>query len=802
MRAFASLFRRARPAPALRVKSGDAFARRAEELGVTAREGEIVRLLLEGQDGKAIAERLFISEHTVKNHLHHIYRKLGLRNRIQLARCFQSALEEPGRGPEVRPVLIRRAVLPLLALVLVLAAVLISWRTWGTRPRPAAFPPTPALAVLDFENLSADPELGKWVTGLPLLLATDFGQSKRLRTVGDDAVYGALKKFDLTGRRRYSREELRRLAKEMKADYLISGTVLAAAGRIVVTAYLQDARTGITIRTEMLDCQDEKDLMQKADGLAKSIRSGLARNAAQAVDDIDLDIEVLTTTSALAYKYYAEGWRYHRTGDFEQALLMLGKAVEIDPEFAMAYRMMAVNARDLRYIDREAEYLRRAFDLTARLPEDCRERHLIRADYYAKLEPTWELAVAEFKKVLENHPYDLVANNGLAVLCYETEDFAAAVKYADVPVRQGTSDPFPHHTKAAALRALGRSREAVRALNAYLADCPANRLIYQTLVAILLESGDLAGAAAILDKAAAIFPDPSWSNWKGVLLFLTRGPDAAREEFRRLFLMEEASWHLRARLRLILLAAAEGRYAEAEKECREGVGLAESIHEFMWSKDIRSLLGQTLLDQGKAEAALAEFRAAVVGADSDAARTRARLVGLGEACARTGDLAGLDDVRRRFQELVGPGAPKRLVRDHDLFTGIVEFERGRFAESVAALERAAAALPPTFPAAAYEPIVLYYLGLAREKAGDAAGAVSAFETISGQTGLRFFFGDIYPLAVLGRARAEQMLGRWGDAIAGYRFFLELWKNADPGRPEVEEARTRLATLTGPSASRR
>ena len=803
MWAFVSRFRRNRPDAALHVKSGDAFAACAEKLGITPREAEIVRLILEGKDSKRITEELFISDHTVKNHLHHVYQKLGIRNRVQLVRCFQSALEDPGRVAESRPALLRRAAFPAAALLLVLAAALVAWKPWGLRPRPAAFPPTPALAVLDFENLSTDPELGKWVTGLPLLLSTDLGQSKRIRTISDDVVYGALKKFELTDRRRFSREELRRLAREMKADYLISGTVLAAGGRIVVTAVLQDARTGTAIRTEKLDCQDEKDLMQQADGLAKTIRAGLTRTAALALDDIDLDIEVLTTSSALAYKYYAEGCRYHRTGDYEQSLLMLNKAVEIDPEFAMAYRMMAVDARNLRYIDREAEYMRKAFDLTERLPEDCRERHLIRADYYAVSEATWELAIAEFKKVLESHHYDLVANNTLGILCYETEDFESAVRYADVPVRQGTSNPFPHHTKAVALRALGRAAEAERVLNAYLKDYPANRLIYQTLVATLLDEGDLAGAEAALDKAVSVFPDPSWSNWKGVWLFYTQGPAAAREEFRKLFLMDEAAWHLRARLRLILLALAEGRYAEAEKECREGVDLAESIHEFMWSKDIRAMLGQVLLEQGKIEDALAELRAAAAaGADSDPSRTRARLMGLGQICARTGDLAALEDLTRRFRDLAGPGAPRRVVRDLDLFTGVVEFERGRYHEAVAPLERAAASLPADFPRASYEPLVLLYLGLAREKAGDAAGAAAAFHEIAKEKDDRFLFGDLFPLAVFGKARTDETLGRRAAALEGYRTFLELWKNADPGRPEVEEARARLTALSGPSASHR
>jgi DNA-binding CsgD family transcriptional regulator/tetratricopeptide (TPR) repeat protein len=800
MRSLGSLFRRGGQPASLRVKSGDAFAACAARLGLTAREAEIVRLLVEGQDNKGLGQALFISDHTVKNHIHNIYQKLGIKNRVQLVRAFQSELEPPGPAPAGAPRLFRAA-LPAAVGLLVAAVGLVAWRPWGPRPRPAAFPPTPAVAVLDFENLSGDPELDKWEIGIPLLLATDLGQSKRLRAVSDDAVYGALRKFEMTGRSRFTREEFRRLAGEIKADYLVNGTLISAGDAVVVTANVQDARTGETIGSQKLECLGDQDLLRKSDGLAQFIRARLGRAALRAQDDIDLDIEVLTTSSALAYKYYAEGWRYHRTGDYEQSLLMLRKAVEIDPEFAMAFRMMAVDARNLRYIDREAEFMRRAFDLAARLPEECRERHLIRADYYSGSEATWELAVAEFKKVLENHPYDLVANNGLGVLCYELEDFESAVRYADVPIRQGASDPFPYHTKAVSLRALGRKPAAARCLEAYLGEFPANRLIFQTLVATLLDAGDLAGAAAALERAVALFPDPSWSNWRGALLFETQGAEAARAEFRRLFLMDEPAWHLRGRLRLILLALAEGRYGEAEEECRQGVELAESIHEFMWSKDIRALLGADLLDQGRTEAAVAELEAATAGADSDPSRTRLRLIILGQAYARAGNLAGLDEVGRRLRDLAGPTPPRRVTRDLDLFTGLVEFERGRYGESAAALEKAAAALPAGFPPAAFEPIVFAYLGLAREKTGDAAAAAAAFEEIAKEKDVRFFFGDLFPVAVLGRARAREALGDKAGAVEGYRSFLALWVDADPGRPEIAGARARLAALSASSAAR-
>jgi two-component system, NarL family, nitrate/nitrite response regulator NarL len=53
---------------------------------LTRREREIVRLLSEGLKNRAIAERLFISEITVRHHLTNIFEKLGVANRFELLR--------------------------------------------------------------------------------------------------------------------------------------------------------------------------------------------------------------------------------------------------------------------------------------------------------------------------------------------------------------------------------------------------------------------------------------------------------------------------------------------------------------------------------------------------------------------------------------------------------------------------------------------------------------------------------------------------------------------------------------------
>lgn len=73
--------------PATALVGGDRF-------GLTRREREIVELICTGRTNREIAERLFISPATVKDHNHHIFRKTGVRNRVELVNLFR----EPAAG--------------------------------------------------------------------------------------------------------------------------------------------------------------------------------------------------------------------------------------------------------------------------------------------------------------------------------------------------------------------------------------------------------------------------------------------------------------------------------------------------------------------------------------------------------------------------------------------------------------------------------------------------------------------------------------------------------------------------------
>jgi DNA-binding CsgD family transcriptional regulator len=80
----------------------EAFERFCRTRGLTTRESEVLELILRGRSNARIEKELFISIHTVKNHITNIHQKLGVRSRWQLISLFNAGRREgPAAGPPV-----------------------------------------------------------------------------------------------------------------------------------------------------------------------------------------------------------------------------------------------------------------------------------------------------------------------------------------------------------------------------------------------------------------------------------------------------------------------------------------------------------------------------------------------------------------------------------------------------------------------------------------------------------------------------------------------------------------------------
>ncbi len=130
-----------------------------------------------------------------------------------------------------------------------------------------------------------------------------------------------------------------------------------------------------------------------------------------------------------------------------------------------------------------------------------------------------------------------------------------------------------------------------------------------------------------------------------------------------------------------------------------------------------------------------------------------------------------------------------------LLLGMIDFENGEFSKAINSLEMAWDLLyAPNDQRPEYHAIFLYSLAQAYKSAGDLDKAEEEFHKIISLVKGRLSNGDLYVKSFYMLGKIYEQKGLKAKAIEHYERFLALWKDADPGIAEVEDARERLAGL--------
>ena len=230
----------------------------------------------------------------------------------------------------------------------------------------SASPAIPRLAVLDFEVLSADPDDAFLAAGLTEDLIVDLARVEGLRV----AARGEVQPF--RGR------ELppRTVAREMKVDYLVQGSVRRAGQRARISAQLVRASDGHATWAERFD-RTLDDLFDVQAEVSKRIVDALQvtlRPGERAM------LDRAPARNREAYEYYLRARalmnEHHRDGNF-RAEEHLERAIALDPDFAMAHATLAecLGVRGTWWwagremVDRARPHALRAIELDPDLPE-------------------------------------------------------------------------------------------------------------------------------------------------------------------------------------------------------------------------------------------------------------------------------------------------------------------------------------------------------------------------------------------------------------------------------------------------
>jgi serine/threonine protein kinase/tetratricopeptide (TPR) repeat protein len=215
---------------------------------------------------------------------------------------------------------------------------------------------TKSVAVLYFENLSKVSEDEYLRDGITEDIITELSKIRGINTYSRPTVL-AFRDKQVTPAQ---------VGQQLKAAFVLTGTLRRSGNRLRITTQLVDASTDFPMWSERYD-REMKDVFEVQDEIARKIAEAL--RVTLSPQELEA-LAIKPTENLQAYDLYLRGKRYARRQtrqDLEFALQMFENAVQIDPSFALAYAACA-NACAMFYCNysRDAVWVERARDASGK----------------------------------------------------------------------------------------------------------------------------------------------------------------------------------------------------------------------------------------------------------------------------------------------------------------------------------------------------------------------------------------------------------------------------------------------------
>lgn len=692
---------------------------------------------------------------------------------------------------------LRRRRLPLLIISASCLGILIL--VWMLTPRTPREPgdPRPSLAIVNFENKTGDSNLDRWRSILAELLTVDLSQSKFLRILPSDRVYEILKALRLLETNTYSAKELAIVAATGGVQHILRGSLIRNEAQYILTVVVKTIKTGEAIVSHSFVAQDQNDLFTKViDEASRDIKSVLGVSDVQIKTDIDREIGTVLSASPKAYEFYSAARKLHLDGKYNESLPLLEKAIAADPEFAMAYRALAMAYGNLHNYDKQRECLQKAFDFRHRISD--RERWIIEGDFYRNSGEKYFLqAIESYSKFLEAYPADFSWYNNYGLVYYELEDWEKTSSlFNNEWIRKPQSIQY-FFNQGLVDCAQGRYSKARELWRRYLRTIRDDPRLRRSLAFLYIWTKDFDRCLIEAKKAEALSPrDPANIQLLGDIFLYKGDLTSADKEFHKLVLSDDPSIRHTGLTRLMLTALERGKIAMFKSWYDEAWALMEETEQYVWEMPARSLLGYALLGSGDAFGAQAEFetlnqQAKGVG---NLSFQRRALVGKGLSFLDLGRIAEAQKAAEELKDICSGSLNKKIIRYHLLLDGMIDLRRLKLTEGVSKIEEAVSLLPYEHEALSGEDqaIFLEALGRAYREIQNPEKAKDIYIQLAGLTTGRLCFGNIYVKSYFYLGDVLEMKGSRAEAARYYKEFLKLCQEADAGIAEVGEAQKRLA----------
>ena len=628
-----------------------------------------------------------------------------------------------------------KTALAIAALGIVLIAAALVYLS--SSRRRVAFTDKDTILLADFVNTTGD---SVFDGTLKQALAVQLGQSPFLDIFSEDRVRDALKFMNRSPDEHVTRDIAREICERQGIKAMLLGSISGLGTHYVISLEAVNANTGDSIATEQVETDGKEQVLKSLGQAASKLREKLGESLAS-IQNFDVPIEQVTTSSLDALRAYSMALGQHSSGNYPQAIPLYKHAIELDDNFAIAYARLANVYNNTGRFELSREASAKAYEFRDRASE--REKLFVTASYYGGVTGEWDKQIEQLEVWSRTYPRDWEPRNLLASRYTLVGPFDKALAEAREAVRLNPKEARAYTNLAVAFIGLNRFEDAKSVLRQALA-----QKLETTNMRIRLFH-----IAFVQDDAATMKEQLDWAASK---------PEEAQ------------MWQAQA-------AEFSGQLAKANQFTERVIGL-------MRAADSKETTAQLLLQQA--------LRNATFGSCGQVGETVRQALGLSREQAKLITAANalavcnqtraaqtlIDELMKRF-----PLDTLQKMVSIPITRSQIELTRGDSSPVIQLLESSR----KYEVAGEFWPQYLRGQAYLKQKKG--AEAAKEFQTIIDHRGW-YPLSPLYPLAQLGVARAAVIEGDAAKARRAYQDFFTLWKEADTSIPILVVARQEYEKL--------
>jgi tetratricopeptide (TPR) repeat protein/predicted Ser/Thr protein kinase len=615
------------------------------------------------------------------------------------------------------------------------------------------------IVLADFANSTGD---AIFDDTLKTALDVSLHQSPFLNVLSDRDVAETLQQMTRPASTKLTPELARELCQRARSKAYIAGAIGSLGSKYVLELKAVNCRSGGTLAEEQVTAASKEKVLDTLGQAASKLRGELGESLAT-VQKFDVPLLQATTSSLEALKAFSLGRKVNIEKGHAAALPYYQRAIELDPNFAEGYQALSYDYFNLGEVGRASEYETRAFQLREHASE--REKLGIAGTYYLNVTGELDKSVQTWQEYMESYPRDLLAYDNLASLCNLQGQYEKAEEIEKRMSRLAPNLGLAYQNLANDALALQRLDEARQIAHEGQTQMANDFILRNALYALAFLDAD---SAAMAEQQQWYAAKQEYENYGLALASDTEAyaghlakareltKQAVESAIRADNKEDGAIWQANAALQ----QAAYGNPAEARQSAAEALKLAPA------SPGV------------EAEAALAFAMA------GDTARAESLAQDLNKRFPLGTQMQSLWLRAIQAQLALDRKNPAAAVTALQADSAI-ELGQIQFVNNISCL----------YP--------VYVRGEAYLAAGQGKPAAAEFQKILDHSGIVWncWTGALAHLGV-GRANALQSRTSQGAdsdaarvrALAAYKDFLALWKDADPAIPILKEAKAEYAKL--------